>query len=119
MTVMIPRNSTINCKITRTFTTYQDNQTFVNVAIYEGERQLTKDNRRLGILFLDGIPPLPRCQAKIEITFDYNSNQSLSVTVIEKLTGKKKSILISRETKKTSSKGYDPLTKELKKLMID
>ena len=111
--VVIPRNSLIPIKKSKFYSNYEDNQTFISVKIYEGERQLTKDNAILGILYLDDIPPMPKGQLQIEITFELYSNTKLTVTVIEKSTGKKNQIIISKETiksaRKVNNKRYGPL----------
>ena len=60
MTVFIPRNSTLPCKKTQFIDSYEDNQTSFLVQVYEGERQLTKDNNFLGKFGIDGLPMKPR-----------------------------------------------------------
>ena len=60
MTKVIPRGTVIPSKKTQTFTTYQDQQTTVTIAVFEGERALCKDNHQLGKFDLNGIPPAPR-----------------------------------------------------------
>ncbi len=60
MNVLIPRNTVIPTKKSQVYTTYADNQPGVAIQIYEGQRQMSRDNNLLGRFNLDGIPPAPR-----------------------------------------------------------
>jgi heat shock protein 1/8 len=80
MNTIIPRNSVIPISSTKKFTTAEDNDTFVNVKVYEGERAMTIDNFLVGKFKLQGLEPAPRGMATINITFNIDINGIISVT---------------------------------------
>lgn len=80
MSFIVEANSRIPTKKSRPFTTSKDNQTYITVAIFEGEDQDTRKNRRLGQFVLGGITPAPRHAANITVTFEINENAILTVT---------------------------------------
>ena len=94
-TPMIPRNTTIPKRHAQTFSTAADNQPGVEVVVLQGERPMSRDNKILGTFKLDGIPPMPRGTAQIEVTFDIDANGILHVSAKEKTTGKESKISIA------------------------
>jgi len=87
MDVIIPRNSKIPTQAGRQYTTSIDGQTNLKVSVYQGERELVKDNRKLAEFDLKGIPPMPAGLPKIQINFILNADGILKVTAKEMRSG--------------------------------
>ena len=95
MTKLIDRNTTIPTHRSQIFSTAADNQPAVDVRVLQGERELAKDNKSLGVFKLDGIAPAPRGVPQIEVTFDIDANGILHVTAKDLGTGKEQKITIT------------------------
>jgi len=112
MDVVIPRQTTIPRKETKSYSTAKDNQTTVLVKVYEGERKMTKDNNELGTFELSGIPPMARHAASITVTFNIDANGILSVTATEKSTKAAREIVISNNKGRLSGEELAQKIKE-------
>jgi molecular chaperone DnaK len=93
-TKLIEKNTTIPTSKSQVFSTAADNQPSVEIRVFQGEREMAKDNKSIGKFILDGIASAPRGIPQIEVTFDIDANGILSVHAEDKGTGKKQSIRI-------------------------
>jgi molecular chaperone DnaK len=98
MTTLIPRNTTVPVKKSETFTTAEDNQTAVDIKVYQGERPMAGNNMLLGQFRLDGIPPARRGVPQVEVTFDIDANGILNVRAKDKATAREQHITITATT---------------------
>jgi molecular chaperone DnaK len=110
-TKLIERNTTIPTRKSEVFSTAADNQTSVQIKVYQGERAMARDNRLLGVFELVGIPPAPRGIPQIEVTFDIDANGILNVSAKDRATNNEQKITI------TSSSGLSK--EEVEKIAKD
>ncbi|MGE5414450.1 MAG: molecular chaperone DnaK [Syntrophomonadaceae bacterium] len=94
-TRLIERNTTIPTKKSETFSTASDNQTSVEIKVLQGEREMARDNKTIGVFHLVGIPPAPRGMPQIEVSFDIDANGILNVFAKDLGTGKEQKITIT------------------------
>ncbi|CAI4993719.1 ANL_HP_G0049770.mRNA.1.CDS.1 [Saccharomyces cerevisiae] len=94
-TKLIPRNSTIPNKKSQIFSTAASGQTSVEVKVFQGERELVKDNKLIGNFTLAGIPPAPKGIPQIEVTFDIDANGIINVSAKDLASHKDSSITVA------------------------
>ncbi|NQZ59029.1 MAG: Hsp70 family protein, partial [Lentisphaeraceae bacterium] len=98
MTALIERNTTIPTRKEETFSTAADSQTAVDIVVFQGERPMAAQNKKIGDFRLDGIEPAPRGQPKITVAFDIDANGILHVSAKDLNTGKEQKITIAADS---------------------
>ncbi len=111
MDVLIPRNSKIPSKAGRQYTTQKDGQGSMRISVFQGERDLVKDNRKLAEFNLAGIPGMPAGLPKVEVNFLINADGILSVTAKELRSGVEQSIEVTPQ--------YGLTDNEVEKMLLD
>ena len=113
-TPMIPRNTTVPVRKSEIFSTAEDNQSAVDVKVFQGERPMANDNNLLGQFRLEGIPAAPRGLPQVEVTFDIDANGIINVTAKDKATGKEQHVSITASTN-LSKADIDQMVQEAQK----
>jgi molecular chaperone HscA len=111
MDVLIPRNSKIPSKTARQYTTQKDGQSGIRIAVYQGERDLVKDNRKLAEFNFSGIPSMPAGLPKVEISFLINADGILVVKAKELRSGVEQVIEVKPQ--------YGLTDEEVEKMLLD
>jgi molecular chaperone HscA len=97
MDVLIPRNSKIPSKVARQYTTHKDAQSGIKIGVYQGERDMVKDNRKLSEFNLTGIPAMPAGLPKVEVSFLINADGILVVKAKELRSGVEQAIEVKSQ----------------------
>ncbi|HMN31819.1 MAG TPA: Fe-S protein assembly chaperone HscA [Chitinophagaceae bacterium] len=111
MDVLIPRNNKIPYRAARQYTTQKDGQSGIIISIYQGERDLVKDNRKLAQFTLSGIPQMPAGLPKVEIQFMINADGILQVKATELRTGIAQEVEVKPQ--------YGLTDEEVEKMLLD
>jgi molecular chaperone DnaK (HSP70) len=111
MDFLIKKNSTIPCENTQKYKTTKDKQNKISVKVYQGERLLAKENKYLGKLDITNIPPKPKGQVIVEVTFSLDINGSLLVTAKEKSGGQTSDLTIKMDTEMGEEKVEELVTR--------
>lgn len=111
MDVLIPRNSKIPTKVSRQYTTQKDGQTGIRISVYQGERDLVKDNRKLAEFNFTGIPGMPAGLPKIEVSFIINADGILVVKTKELRSGLEQKVEVKPQ--------YGLTDAEVEKMLLD
>ena len=119
MDVIIPRNAKIPNKVGRQYTTSIDGQVNLKVGVYQGEREMVKDNRKLGEFILTGIPAMPAGLPKVEVVFMLDADGILKVSATEFRSGVKQEVKLEPKYGLSDSEVEDMLLESLKNASSD
>jgi Fe-S protein assembly chaperone HscA len=111
MDVIIPRNSKIPCSAARQYTTSVDGQVNMKISVFQGERELVKENRKLAEFDLKGIPSMPAGMPKVDINFMLNADGILQVSATELRSGVKQQVEITPK--------YGLTDEQVEKMLLD
>lgn len=111
MDVLIPRNSKIPTRVGRQYTTQKDGQSGMRISVFQGERDLVKDNRRLAEFSLTGIPGMPAGLPKVEVQFLIDADGILIVKAKELRSGVEQSIEVKPQ--------YGLTDQEVEQMLLD
>ncbi|MGG9960767.1 Fe-S protein assembly chaperone HscA [Ferruginibacter sp. SUN106] len=111
MDVLLPRNSKIPAKAARQYTTYKDGQSGMKIAVYQGERDMVQDNRKLAEFNLSGIPGMPAGLPKVEVSFLINADGILVVKAKELRSGIEQAIQVKPQ--------YELTDEDVEKMLLD
>ncbi len=92
--VLIPRNTTVPTDASKVFHTAFDQQTEVRIAVFQGESRMAEDNQKLGEFVLDGLPPLPRGQIRVRVTFEIDTDGIVHVRAVDDKLGTERELRI-------------------------
>jgi len=109
---IIEKNSSIPTRRTEVYTTTQDDQNFVRIEVFQGEKPMANDNKLIGTFDLVGIPPAKKGVPKIDVLFDIDANGIIRVSAKDQATGKEQSIKITPDSGLSGSE-VEKKTKEL------
>lgn len=111
MDVLLPRNSKIPARAARQYTTYKDGQSGMKIAVYQGERDMVSDNRKLAEFNLSGIPGMPAGLPKVEVSFLINADGILVVKAKELRSGVEQTIEVKPQ--------YELTDEQVEKMLLD
>jgi len=111
MDVLLPRNSKIPAKAARQYTTYKDGQSGMKIAVYQGERDMVTDNRKLAEFNLSGIPAMPAGLPKVEVSFLINADGILVVKAKELRSGIEQTIQVKPQ--------YELTDEDVERMLLD
>lgn len=109
MSILIDKNTVIPAKKSQIFTTYEDNQVYILIQVYQGERSMTKYNILLGQFEIGGIVPAPRNIPQVEVVFEINANGILNVLARDKGSGTVEEIKITADKRRPSEQQIEEM----------